>query len=378
VPIRCQGIDLNAVLRNMPARRATFPLKYLGLPLSSSRLKKSDFQFLIDKISNKLSGWNGKNLSMAGRLTLVKSVITSQAIYLLSALRAPKEILNLIDSRRKKFLWAGCAQITGGKCKVNWLRSARPKECGGLGILHLTKFARALRLRWLWQEWASSTRFWTTLELPCTTKDRQLFAATTSISVGDGTKVSLWNDAWVQGLRPKDIAPLIFNVSRRKNRSLSEALWNHTWIRDLNLFSAEVTEQHIVEYCRLWSILRRVSLQPGICDSISWKLSEDRQYSAKSAYLAQFLGSELTNMNWIIWKVWAPPKCKFFSWLAIQNRIWTADRLAKRDWPHNDVCALCGQTLESGLHFFVECRLTKRIWGEVVVWATVEGLSPSN
>jgi hypothetical protein len=43
VPIRCQGIDLNAVLRNMPARRATFPLKYLGLPLSSSGLKKSDF-----------------------------------------------------------------------------------------------------------------------------------------------------------------------------------------------------------------------------------------------------------------------------------------------------------------------------------------------
>jgi hypothetical protein len=159
VPIHCQGIDLNAVLRNMPARRATFPLKALGLPLSSSGLKKSDFQFLIDKISNKLSGWNGKNLSMVGRLTLVKSVITSQAIYLLSALQAPKEILNLIDSRRKKFLWAGCVQIMGGKCKVNWIRFARPKVCGGLGILHLTKFARALRLRWLWQDWASSARF---------------------------------------------------------------------------------------------------------------------------------------------------------------------------------------------------------------------------
>jgi hypothetical protein len=38
---------------------------------------------------------------MASRLTLVKSVITSQTIYLLSALRAPKEVLNLIDSRRK-------------------------------------------------------------------------------------------------------------------------------------------------------------------------------------------------------------------------------------------------------------------------------------
>jgi hypothetical protein len=56
------------------------------------------------------------------------------------------------------------------------------------------------------------------------TKDRQLFAAVTSILVGDGTKVSFWNDAWVQGLILKDIAPLIFNVSQRKNRSLSEAL----------------------------------------------------------------------------------------------------------------------------------------------------------
>jgi hypothetical protein len=108
---------------------------------------------------------------MADRLTLVKSVKTSQAIYLLSALRAPKEILNLIDLRRKKFLWTGCAQITEGKCKVNWIRSVRPKECEGLGMLHLTKFARALRLRWLWQDWASSARFWTASELPCMTKD---------------------------------------------------------------------------------------------------------------------------------------------------------------------------------------------------------------
>jgi hypothetical protein len=145
-----------------------------------------------------------------------------------------------------------------------------------MGILHLTKFARALRLRWLWQEWASTARFWTASELPYMTKDRQLFAATTLISVGDRTKVSFWKVAWAQGLRPKDIAPLIFNVPQRKNNSLSEAMLNHTWIRDLNLFSAEVTEQHIVEYCRLWSILQRISLQPGICDSISWKLSIDR------------------------------------------------------------------------------------------------------
>jgi hypothetical protein len=71
-------------------------------------------------------------------------------------------------------------------------------------------------------------------------------------------------------------------------------------------------------------------------------------------------------------------KCKFFSWLAIQIHIWTADRLAARNWPHEPTCALCRVALESGLHLFVECRFTKRIWEEVAVWVAVEGLKPSS
>uniref|UniRef100_A0A453EV98 Reverse transcriptase zinc-binding domain-containing protein n=1 Tax=Aegilops tauschii subsp. strangulata TaxID=200361 RepID=A0A453EV98_AEGTS len=29
-----------------------------------------------------------------------------------------------------------------------------------------------------------------------------------------------------------------------------------------------------------------------------------------------------------IWKSWAPPRVRFFHWLADQDRCWTADRLA--------------------------------------------------
>ena len=47
----------------------------------------------IDKITAKLCGWNGRNLNHAGRLTLVKSVLTSQAVYFLTALKVPKETL---------------------------------------------------------------------------------------------------------------------------------------------------------------------------------------------------------------------------------------------------------------------------------------------
>jgi hypothetical protein len=35
-----------------------------------------------------------------------------------------------------------------------------------------------------------------------------------------------------------------------------------------------------------------------------------------------------------LWKSWAPRKCKFFRWLAIRNKCWTADRLQRKGLPH--------------------------------------------
>jgi hypothetical protein len=43
VPIQCNNINLSNVLSGMPASRTSFPLKYLGLPLSMNRLKRVDF-----------------------------------------------------------------------------------------------------------------------------------------------------------------------------------------------------------------------------------------------------------------------------------------------------------------------------------------------
>jgi hypothetical protein len=61
-PISCNDIDLDNILADFPVSRATFPIKYLGLPLTPRRLKKLDFQPLLDKAAGKLSAWNGRNL----------------------------------------------------------------------------------------------------------------------------------------------------------------------------------------------------------------------------------------------------------------------------------------------------------------------------
>lgn len=73
---------------------------------------------------------------------------------------------------------------------MNWTKTSLPKEYGGLGVLNLEKFARALHLRWLWHEWTSTEKAWVGIETPCDEADRLLFAACTHIQMGNGKKTS--------------------------------------------------------------------------------------------------------------------------------------------------------------------------------------------
>jgi hypothetical protein len=77
MPIRCNGFNITPVLTDLPAKRTQFPIKYLGLPLTTVRLRRVDFQPLVDETVAKFNSWNGRNLNYAGRLTLVKAVLKS-------------------------------------------------------------------------------------------------------------------------------------------------------------------------------------------------------------------------------------------------------------------------------------------------------------
>jgi hypothetical protein len=170
----------------------------------------------VDKAVGKLSTWNGRNLTEAGCTSLVKLVLFSQLVYLLTALKPTKETLDDLEKIRRRFLWVGDDAISRGKCKVNWTRTTLPNEFGGHGILHLEKFARALRLHWLWLEWMALDKALVGMEVPCTNTDRLLFVNCTQITLGNGNKTSFWGSIWLHGQRPMDVAPLLFAKTRKK------------------------------------------------------------------------------------------------------------------------------------------------------------------
>lgn len=67
-----------------------FPLKYLGVPLHHSKLRREDIQPLVDKIIKRIAGWRHKMLSYAGRVVLIKTCLASIPVYLLSFIKFPK------------------------------------------------------------------------------------------------------------------------------------------------------------------------------------------------------------------------------------------------------------------------------------------------
>ena len=261
-----------------------------------------DLQPYIDKAVARLSPWKGKFLNRAGCTALVKSVLSSMPIFLLTALKADKGILKAFAKISRGMLWACKEAVSGGKCKVNWQKVCRPKELGGLGVLDLERFSRALRLRWLWYEWKAPEKPWVGSETPNDASDLDLFNAATRVTIGNGAKASFWSSSWLHGAPPKDLAPLIFKASKRKNRMVQDALADNNWILDIAVDA--FTADHMEQYVHLWELLSDIQLHPDTEDSITWSLTPNGCYSASPASKGLFLASLPCQFGIIVRKTW--------------------------------------------------------------------------
>jgi hypothetical protein len=75
-----------------------------------------------------------------------------------------------------------------------------------------------------------------------------------------------------------------------------------------------------------------------------------------------FLGSIGFEPFQRIWKTWVPPKCRFFLWLVVQKRFWTADWFAHHGMNHPDRCPLCDQEEETIDHLLISSVFTRQFW----------------
>lgn len=66
--------------------------RYMGFPLSWCRRKRDDFQYIIDRVRVKLSNWKANCLSIAGRITLAKAVVSAIPMYPMQVAKLPMSV----------------------------------------------------------------------------------------------------------------------------------------------------------------------------------------------------------------------------------------------------------------------------------------------
>jgi hypothetical protein len=193
------------------------------------------------------------------------------------------------------------------------------------------------------------------------------------VTLGDGARSLFWRSSW-HGDKPLCTQfPRLFGRSRRKNKTVGATVNGNSWIHDLHRrFPPEL----LPEFLSLWHLLPDIMLRPETPDSIRWILTSNGCYSAASAYRLHFEGQVRSIAPAMIWSTWAPPKCRIFAWLLLQNRLWCTDRLQRRQCINSYFCPLCIRNLETSWHLFFECPFAKSIWATVATWTHCSALDP--
>jgi hypothetical protein len=188
--------------------------------------------------------------------------------------------------------------------------------------------------------------------------DKALFFSSTYIVIGDGKNTPLWDARWLLGSSPKQIAPNLYKLTRFKNRFVHLELKRENWIRNLGGFdSPELLE----EFFTLHMAISSVNLSEHK-DQIFWAWTPDRKYLVATTYKFQFHGAMVSFPASHIWSAIIEPKCRFFAWLALHNRILTADNMLKKNWDYNPNCSLCLCLLETTDHLLAKCNFVEAVW----------------
>jgi hypothetical protein len=128
----------------------SWPIKYLGVPVSGPRLHVKDWMSLNDKILKRLDGWQSTSLSYGGKLILLNACLSCIPTYAMSMYLLPKTVVKKIDIVRKRFFWQGGANKRKYHL-VKWAVITKPKKKGGLGVKDLRKMNISLLCKWWWK-----------------------------------------------------------------------------------------------------------------------------------------------------------------------------------------------------------------------------------
>lgn len=106
---------------------SAFPVKYLGVPVCSSRLHLSDWNPLVEKYGKKLDIWKGGIMSIAGRSTLICTCHNNSSIQQMSVYWPLRQFQTRLI-KLEDLSFGKVEVLRGSTTQLNGLKSARVKR----------------------------------------------------------------------------------------------------------------------------------------------------------------------------------------------------------------------------------------------------------
>lgn len=353
--------------------------KYLGVPLLHNRATKATFHPIILKTQKRLSTWKGRYLTMAGRTTLIKSVLSTIPSYHMHTTLLPKGVLKDLEKISRDFLWNQSQE--GRKLHtVAWNQIKQEKAHGGLGIKDLQRQNQAYIMKLCWGLISKPEELWVRClkskygcgsdKYPAVYKKQNSSGIWNSITTvwsrfykaigrkpkGGGT-TSFWWDLWTPLEEP------LINFVEDGLQLVDPEASVRQYVRDDHSWDRAKMAQTLPH----WIINTICKLKPPRgeeSDIFVWRKSSDNNFSVKSAY--SWLSNQQAQLTVIPWKkVWkmpVPEKVKVFLWQMFQEKLPTNAFRYKIGVATTQECPFECHGEENTLHIMRDCEMARNVW----------------
>ena len=133
---------------------------YLGIPITKKSFSSAMWRPVIQKIKNKVLSLGMCWLNIAGKSTLIQSIMSAYPIYTSSMVLALKMFTNSISVEIRKFLWQGGKFQYKKFHLIKWDVVKAPKFNGGLGIRDPKQMNKAFGVKLVWRMVTRNRDWW--------------------------------------------------------------------------------------------------------------------------------------------------------------------------------------------------------------------------
>ena len=167
---RCSGLKLNQTksemlwLGSMHHRKDTiFDLQMSGEPVYALGVhftydlevsEKKNFFDKLGSLKKTLNMWSQRDLSIVGRINIIKTLALSKLVFICSVMNTPKDFSKEVNKITFDFIW------NHKPAKIKKTTLIEQKTAGGLDMKDFSLFDKALKLNWVKRLCSNSDAPW--------------------------------------------------------------------------------------------------------------------------------------------------------------------------------------------------------------------------